>query len=60
MKNSIDNKKSSKDKKLITREEALKKMGKFAAYTAPAMMILLARNKKTYAGSPAGDKVPGH
>jgi hypothetical protein len=34
----------------MSRRDAMKKMGKYAAYTAPAMMTLLA-SKKTIAAS---------
>ncbi|OVE78940.1 hypothetical protein BVY01_04010 [bacterium I07] len=35
----------------LTREEAVRKLGRYAAYTAPIMLILLASKKKAYAGS---------
>jgi hypothetical protein len=46
--NKIDNE-SSNDSCDQSRRDAMKKMGKYAVYTAPAMMTLLA-SKKSMAG----------
>ena len=41
------------------RREFLKKCGKFAAYTAPAIAVLLLFDKKAHAGLPPGSGTPG-
>ena len=42
---------SPKQENNITRKEALKKAGKYAAFTAAGMMLIL-KPTKSYAGSP--------
>jgi hypothetical protein len=36
----------------VTRRDAVKKMGKYAAYTAPTLTVLLTRSKTVAASGP--------